>query len=119
MPPLLIWPTISVRGRIRADHRLGLIVGAGRRGEQQRAIGHRRFNGVEQFGTFQNMVGAGGRALGGDVRPAVARVDDAKPRQREIPHGARGHADVLAKLRLDQNDDGAWEVEGCFGLVGA
>ena len=94
-------------------------MGARGRSKQQRAIGHRRFDRVEQFDTFQDVVGAGGRALRGDVRPAVARIDDAKPRKREIPHRARGHADVLAKLRLDQNDDGAWEVEGCFGLVGA
>ena len=34
-----------------------------------------------------------------------------KPRQPEIAHRARGHADVLAELRLDQNHDGAGESD--------
>ena len=34
-----------------------------------------------------------------------------KPRQRKIAHRARGHADVLAELRLDQDHNGAGEVE--------
>jgi len=38
------------------------------------------------------MIGAGGGALGADVRPAVARIDDAQPRERKIAHRARGHA---------------------------
>ena len=74
-------------------------------------IGDRLLDGVEQLGLIQNMVGAGGGALRGDVRPAVARIDDPQPRQREIAHRARGHADVLAELRLDQDDDGAGELE--------
>jgi hypothetical protein len=40
-----------------------------------------------------------------NVRPAVARIDDAQFRQREIAHGTRGHADVLPELRLDQHDN--------------
>jgi hypothetical protein len=67
----------------------------------------------------QNMIGAGGGALGADVRPAVAGIDDAQPRQRKIAHRARGHADVLAELRLDQNDNGTGEADAGFGLVGA
>ncbi len=31
--------------------------------------------------------------------------------ERKIAHRARGHADVLAELRLDQDHDGAGEVE--------
>ena len=65
------------------------------------------------------MVGPGGGALGADIGPAVARIDDPQARQREITHGARGHADVLAELRLDQNDDGPGEFEAGLGLVGA
>ncbi len=34
----------------------------------------------------------------------LARIDQAQPRQPEIAHGARRRADVLAELRLDQND---------------
>ena len=58
------------------DHRLGLIVGARGGGEQQRAVGDRLLDGVEQLDRVQNMVGAGGGALRADVRPAVARIDD-------------------------------------------
>src|SRR6266576_6352349 len=68
---------------------------------------------------IENMIGAGSGALRADVRPAVARIDDAQPRQRKIAHRARGHADVLAKLRLDQNHNGTGQRDACFGLVGA
>ena len=37
----------------------------------------------------------------------------------EIAHRARGHADVLAELRLDQNDDGPGQRHAGFGFVGA
>ena len=63
-------------GGFRCHHRLGLIVGARGGGEQQRAVGHRLLDGVEQFDRIENMVGAGGGALGADVRPAVARIDN-------------------------------------------
>ena len=53
------------------------------------------------------------------VRPAVARIDDAQPREAEIAHRARRHADVLAELRLDQNHDGPGDLGVGFGLVGA
>ena len=99
------------RGGFRRHHRLGLIVGAGGGGEQQRAVGDRLLDGVEQLDPIQNMIGAGGGALGADVGPAVARIDDAQPRQPEIAHRARGHADVLAELRLDQNHNGAGEFD--------
>ena len=107
------------RRGVRPDHRLGLVMGPGGGGEQQRQVGDRLLDRVEQFGLLQNMVGAGRGALGGDVRPAVAGLDDPEPRQRKIAHRARGHADVLAELRLDQDDDGAFEVTACLGLVGA
>src|SRR5690606_16683922 len=38
------------------------------------------------------------------TRPAVARIDQPQFRKAEIGHGARYHADILAKLRLDKND---------------
>ena len=90
-------------GLLGADHRLGLVVGAGRGGEQQRQVGDRLLDGIEQLRPLQNLVGAGRRPLRGDVRPAVARVDNSQARQREIAHGARGHADILAELRLDED----------------
>ena len=59
----------------RGDHRLGLVMSAGGGGEQQREIGDRLLDRVEQLSLLQNLVGAGRRALRGDVRPAVARID--------------------------------------------
>ena len=112
MPPPCDLARHLARGRFRRHHRLGLVVGAGGGGEQQGAVGDRLLHGVEQLDLVQDVVGAGGGARGLDVRPAVARVDDAQPRQREIAHRARGHADVLAELRLDQNDDGARSARG-------
>ena len=38
------------------------------------------------------------------VRPAVARADQPQIGQPEIGHGARGKADILAELRVDEND---------------
>jgi hypothetical protein len=86
-------------------------VGAGGGGEQERAVGDRLLDGVEQLDMIENMIGAGGGALRADVRPAVARIDDPQARQPEIAHRARGHADVLAELRLDQNHNGSGECD--------
>ena len=75
-PPPATCADDLARGGLRPHHRLGLVVGAGGGGEQQRQIGDRLLDRVEQFGLVENMVGAGGGALGGDVRPAVAGLDD-------------------------------------------
>ena len=99
------------RGGFRRDHGLGLIMRPRGGGEQQRAVGDRLLDRVEQLDMVQDMIGAGGRAPGVNVRPAVARIDDPQTRQPEIAHGARGHADVLAELRLDQNHDGPRKIE--------
>ena len=87
----------------RGDHRLGLVMGAGRGGKQQGQIGDRLLDRVEQLGLFQNLIRAGRRPLRRDVRPAVARIDDPQTRQRKIAHRPRGHADILAELRLDED----------------
>src|SRR5260370_24219906 len=68
---------------------------------------------------IEDVIGAGRGALGADIRPAVARIDDAQPRERKIAHRARGHADVLAELRLDQDHNGSGQRDAWFGLVGA
>ncbi|MEH2475941.1 hypothetical protein V1284_007385 [Nitrobacteraceae bacterium AZCC 2299] len=112
-------PGNFLRGGFRRDHRLGLVMGTGGGGEQQRTVGHCLLDGVEQFDLVEDVIGTGGGAAGMDVGPAVARIDDAQPGQPEITHGARGHADVLAELRLDQNDDRAVELAGGLGVVGA
>ena len=56
------------------DHRLGLVMGPGGGGEQQRAVGDRLLDGVEQLDLVQNMVGAGGGAVG--VRCSASRRAD-------------------------------------------
>ncbi len=94
-----------LRRRLRRQHRLCLVVRARRGREHQRAVGDRRLHRVEQSCAIDDGVGAGGRARRVDVRPAVARIDDAEFLQAEVAHRARGHADVLAELRLDQHDD--------------
>ena len=108
-----------LRGGFGRDDRLGLIVRARGGREQQRAVGHRRLHGVEQLRGVEDGVGAGRGAARMHVGPAVARVDDAQPRQAEIAHRPRRHADVLAELRLDQNHDGAGDLGAGLGLVGA
>ncbi|MFK4726594.1 hypothetical protein ABIE89_007694 [Bradyrhizobium niftali] len=104
-------------GSFRPHHRLGLVMGACGGGEQQVEIGDGLFDRAKQFDLFQNVVGAGRGALGGDVGPAVAGVDDAQAAQGEVAHGARGHADVFAKLRLDQDHDGTVEGKTRLALV--
>ncbi len=103
----------------RADHRLGLVVGACGGREHEAAIGDRRFDAVEQLGTVEHHVGARGGAAGMDVRPGVARPDEPQPGQAEIRHGARRGADVLAELRLDQHDDRSVDGGPFLGVVGS
>ena len=55
----------------------------------------------------ENAVSAGRHHHRLVVRPALPRLDQTQPRQTEIRHGARGRADIFAKLRLDQDDDRA------------
>ena len=119
LPPPVTCAAISLGGGLRPHHRLGLVVGARGRGKQQVEIGNRLLDGRKQLGALEDMVGTGRRALGGDVGPAVARVDDAQAIKREIAHGPRSHADILAELRLDQNDRRAVEIEAGLGSVGA
>ena len=91
----------------RCHNRLGLVMGPGGGGKQQREVGHRLLHGVEQFRLLQNLVGAGSCPLRRDVRPAVARIDDPQSGKREIAHRTRRHADILAELRLDKDHDGS------------
>ena len=91
----------------RRNHRFGLVMGAGGGGKQQGQIGDRLLDAVEQLGLLQKLVGAGRRPLRRDVRPAVARIDDPQTRQRKIAHRARGHADILAELWLDEDHNGS------------
>ena len=47
---------------------------------------------------------AGRRRVRLVVGPAVARADQPQIGEPEIGHGARGKADILAELRVDEND---------------
>src|SRR5467141_4662368 len=58
----------SARGGLGRYHWLGLIVGARGGSEQQRAVGDRLLDAVEQFDMIQNLIGAGSRALRADIR---------------------------------------------------
>ena len=53
-----------------------------------------------------DVVGPGGGDAGLLVRPAVARVDEAKIVDAEVGAGPRHHADVVGELRLHQDDEG-------------
>ena len=50
---------------------------------------------------------------------ALPRRHQPQPRQAEIRHGARGGADILAELRLDQNDDRAGRRGPFLRVVGS
>src|SRR4029077_13890165 len=58
----------------------------------------------EELCLIEDIGGARGRRARAFFRPAVTRCDEAQIRETEIRHGARAHADVLGKLRLDEDD---------------
>ena len=68
-------------------------------------IGDRRGEIGKHHGRVDDVVGLAGRGPRLVVRPAVARIDQPELGQPEIGHGARHHADILAELRLDEDDD--------------
>ena len=74
---------------------------------------------VVKLGGVENAVGAGRHHPRLRVRPGLDRRDEAQPRQAEIGHGARRRADILAELRLDQDDDRSALLRPAFGLVGS
>ena len=74
LPPPAISVAISRAAASGADDRLGLVVGAGGGGKQQREVGDRLLDRVEQFGLVEDMVGAG-RRRGGHARSASRRAD--------------------------------------------
>ena len=66
-------------------------------------VGDRRRPRVVQRRRVQDAVGAGGGAPGALLRPAVARRHQPQVEQPAIGHGAGGGADVVRKLRADQD----------------
>ena len=67
-------------------------------------VGHGLGHAVEDPGLVEHDVGTRGGALGALAGPAIARRNQAHFRQAAIQHGARRHADILAKLRPHQDD---------------
>ncbi len=104
---------------VGAEHGLGLVVGARGRRQHHGAVGDRVGDGLEQCDLIEDAVGPRRRAVGLDVRPAVARLHQPQPPQPEIGHAAGGRADVLPELRLDQDDDRAGGGNPVPGLVGS
>ena len=117
--PAAIRGAISPRRLGRSDHGLGLIVGARGRRQHEAAVGNRLVQRVVELGAVEDAVGAGRHHPRLVVRPALPRLDQAQPRQAEIGHGARGRADILAKLRLDQDHHRRRLLDPALGLVGA
>ena len=107
------------RGFGRSDDRFGLVMGACGRRQDEGAVGDRRFKAVVDDRAVENTVSAGRHHHRFVVRPALPRLDQTQPFQTEIRHGARGSADIFAKLRFDQHDDGRRPCAPSLGLVGA
>ena len=78
---------------------------AGRRRNEITEIGAGRLDAIESGDIDPGLKRTGGQRLGGRIGPAIARGRDAQLRQAEVQHGARRRADILAKLRLGQDDD--------------
>ncbi len=74
---------------------------------------------VVEHGVVEDPAGAGRHDTGLLVWPALPWFDEPQARQAEIRHGARGSADILAELRLDQDDHRSWRRAPALGLVGA
>ena len=103
----------------RADDRLGLVMGARGGGENERTVGNGAFERVVKRSAIEDAVGAGRHHARLVVRPGLPRPHQPQPRQAEIRHGAGHGADILAKLRLDQDHDRAGAFAPMLGLVGS
>ena len=60
----------------------------------------------EDLGLLENDVGAASGRTSVGVRPAVARCNQPHVGQPEVEHRSSRLADILAKLRADEDDDG-------------
>ena len=103
----------------RADDGLRLVVGARGRGEDERAVADRILEGLVERRAVENGVGADRHDARLGIGPGLPRRDEAQPRQAEIRHRARRRADILAELRLDQDDDRAGSFGPYLGSVGS
>ncbi len=94
----------DARGLHWRTNRLEPVPCPGRGGVDEAEIGNRILGGGMNRGALDDMVGPACRRPCLFARPSVARVDQAQLRQAEIGHRAGHHADIFAKLRLDQDD---------------
>jgi hypothetical protein len=94
------------RGRRRRNHQLGLIVIARGRRHDETAIADCLVETFIKRRGLQDAIGSGRHHARLLVWPFLLRLDQPQARQSEIGHCARGRADVLAELRLDENDHG-------------
>ncbi len=101
----------------RPHNRLGLVMGARRRGKDERAIPDGGFETVVKGRAVQDVIGADGHHAGPGIRPRLPRPDKTELRQPEIRHGTRCGADVFAELRLDQDHDRAGPFRPVLGPV--
>ena len=95
----------AVRHRLSPQDRHDEVTSTYRRGEHLRAIGDRIPDSIEQLGLLQYNIGAARGRSGIGIGPAIPRRDEPQLREPEIEHRARGFADVLTKLRADENDN--------------
>ncbi len=86
-------------------------------------IGYGRCQRVIDRGGVHNFQRKRGRSARRFVRPTVARRDKPQVAQAKICHRPGGSADVLAKLRLDEDDCGAFRrwhfvfLHGAFSFL--
>ena len=92
------------RGALGRGDRLHHLPRPGARGVKRMQIGRGRLHAREELSRPDHLIGTGSRRLGLGIGPAVAGPYQAQIREAAIEHGARGKADVLAELRLDEND---------------
>ncbi len=108
------------RRRVGADHGLGLVVIARGRRQHERAIADRALQACHKLcapSSTRSAPAAMTRAF--SFGQGLHRRNQPQAAEAEIGHGARRRADVLAHLRLDQNDDRRRLLDPALGLVGA
>ena len=91
-------------GAFGRQHGLHHLARPRRGGEHVVEPGDRLLDGRIDARLLDDIGGAGGGGMRLVVGPAVARLDQPEIGQAEIRHGAGGKADILAELRLDEDD---------------
>jgi hypothetical protein len=71
---------------------------------------------LEYLHLIEDAMRSGGDHIGALGWPAFTRIDKAQARQPEIRHRARDRANVVGKLRLDQDHARSRRSTQCFVL---